>query len=271
MKYLYSFVIAVLTLTLSFSVMHAQQGGSGGGAGSGVQDQDRDREQIQDPSTHTGTEPDQDREQDRDRLRDSDQMLIATSSQPAGNSNGYQNREQEQFMLRYAGSTTPAQTPAQLRQMVQERERELNQEANATTTEEQIVRNGNRVRLAVHTLLASEGLLGGIGAQVSAVAKEIALTAASTTALEAQIAERGFWRKLFFGGDRGRATTIESAVNQNRTRIEQITRLLVGQELDDEIRVQLEEQLRNMEQEQERLMDLAAAEKSRWGILSWRF
>ncbi len=231
----------------------AQNKGAGGGAGggasqpagstSGDQIREQDRDRVQDPTTHDGDEPDQDRTrlQDRDRIF-IEADIVATSS-------------------------------ASLQQMVREREREM--EALASTSDQNIrntVRNENRVRLAVQALVASEDLLGGIGQQVSVIARQIGSSQASTSEAEKNIKERGFLSRLFFGGDKDSATIINREVVRNEERIRELNTLLADRtDIPEQIRTILMEQIRLMEEEQERLRQLSEEQNTAWGIFSWRF
>ena len=89
-----------------------------------------------------------------------------------------------------------------LKQKIEERKHELEDEEASTTPKfKNAMKNANEVRLAVHALLASKDLLGGIGGQVSEIAKQMNDSVATTTSAEAQIESRSFLAKLFFGGD----------------------------------------------------------------------
>ena len=174
------------------------------------------------------------------------------------------------FML--DASTTPALSFAQLQQMIQERKQELDQEEASTSPEVQdIMKNVNPVRLAVHSLLASKDLLGGIGAQVSQIAQQMNDSVATTTRAEAQIQSRGFFTKLFFGGDTSAADAISQEVSQNQQRIDDLTKLLNQANISADVKTTLTAQVTALEDAQARLQTLAQQQKSLWGLFSWRF
>lgn len=244
----------ITILFVAFSVQVSAQGknsggtsGNSGGNGSGAVDQDqtRDQDRIMDPSTHEGDEPDQDRLrlQDQDRIRIDDESLKTATS----------------------GSS--------LKLMIQQREREFEKEAS--TSDEKVrnmVQNENRVRVAVQALLLSRDFLGGIGPQVSQIARQIADSQASTTLAETDINNRGFLQRLFFGGDLSNATVIQRELERNQERVAELKQFLsAATSTPLEVRNMLEEQIRNIESEQERLGQLAEKESSRWGLFSWRF
>lgn len=262
----------LLALVISVPVLaYAQSRGSSLGGGGQQQDRDQtqDQDRIQDPSTHNGDQSLQDRDQTQDQARDQDQIsLTATTSAGLGQSV----QLQERIQLKLQATTTPAWDVVQLRQTVQERERELNQEASSTDEQyREIVRNENQVRLAVHALLASEQALGGVGPQVSAIAREFNNSVRTTVNAEAEIQARNFLSRLFFGGDRVAAEVLAQEVTRNRERIQELTRLLGQSGLSEDMRIELEMQLQVMQQEQSRIELVAEHEQRLWGIFSWRF
>lgn len=257
MKKIGSFVIAISFLLPAGSVLAAQQG-SGMGASAGIQQQD----QVRDPSTHTSSEPDQTQLQTRDQIH-----LTASSS-----GGGIQEQDRDQLQIHLEASTTPIHTSAQLQQTLQDRARQLDVEVSSTSPkDQQILRNENQVRLAVHALLASEQALGGIGPQVSEIARQINNSVTVTANTEAQIQTRSFWSRLFFGGDKAAAQTIQEQVTQNQARIQQLTQLIGQATVSADIAAQLKTQLSAMQQEQVRLQALAQDQLHLWGIFSWRF
>mgnify|MGYP001613974684 CR=1 FL=1 len=114
-----------------------------------------------------------------------------------------------------------------LKQKIEERKHELEDEEASTTPKfKNAMKNANEVRLAVHALLASRDLLGGIGEQVSEIAKHMNDSVATTTSAEAQIESRGFFAKIFFGGDKRAAKVIVKEAKRNQESIAKLTELL---------------------------------------------
>jgi len=267
---------ALLAWSVAFGTGVAfAQGGSGGGSSGGgansaaMGDQDRDRDQVRDPSTHDGDEPIQDRDQirdqDRDRIQD---PTTHTGDEPI------QDRLQDRDRIRLDGvaTVTPAGNGNQLRIMIQAREQELNREASSSAPLIQnIFMHQNRIRLAVHALYASENLLGPVGPRVSQVARQVESTVQTTANIESQMQERSYLANLFFGGDRDRAQMLLREVEANRERIQEMKNLVDQGDISAEVRAMLMEQIRLMEEEQERMRVLAQDENDRWGIFSWRF
>jgi len=159
-----------------------------------------------------------------------------------------------------------------LKQKIEIRKQELDDEEASTTPEFRgAMKNANEVRLAVHALLASKDLIGGIGQQVSEIAKEVDHSVASTTNAEAKIQSRGFLFRLFFGGDSTSAEVIAQEASQNQARIDTLTALLGQVNISAEVQATLTAQITALKDAQTRLQALAEKEQKAWGLFSWRF
>ena len=159
-----------------------------------------------------------------------------------------------------------------LKQKIEERRQELEDEEASTTPKfKNVMKNANEVRLAVHALLASKDLVGGIGSQVSEIAKRMNDSIATTTNAEARIQSRGFLSRLFFGGDKTSAEVIADAAEKNQQRIDALTALLTEANVSVEVRAVLEAQITALNDAQARLKVLAEKEQKAWGLFSWRF
>lgn len=169
-------------------------------------------------------------------------------------------------------TTTRAFSLDQLKQTMRERKQELDDDEASTTPKfKQVIKNANDVRLAVHTLLASKELLGGIGPQVSEIAKRMNDSLATTTNAEAKIESRGFFTKLFFGGDKKSADTINQQAIRNQENIVKLTDLLNQASTTDEVKAELTTQIVAMQAQLTRLQDVASSQAKLWGFFSWRF
>ncbi len=178
----------------------------------------------------------------------------------------------ERFELQRESTTTAALSWGQMKQLMKERKQELDDEEASTTPRlKSVMKNANEVRLAVHTLLASKELLGGIGPQVSEIARHMNDSVATTTSAEARIESRGFFTKLLFGGDKKASKDISKAVERNGENIAKLTELLNSANLQGEVKAMLETQLTAMQTQQTRLQDVAAGQAKLWGFFSWRF
>lgn len=228
-------------------VQHAFAQDDGGGSGGGAGDQVQDRDRIQDPTAHDGNEPDQDRDQLRDQDRD-------------------------RIRIDLENVTVPVENAQQLQATIRNREQELSQEATSAAEEyREIIQNQNHIRLAIHAIYASEGLLGPVGPQVKQITEQINNSVQATVNAEAGIRARGVWAHIFFGGDSVNAQILQQEQDQNRLRIQELKKLVDEATITAEIRATLREQFRIMEEEQTRLEQIAEKESGQWGIFSWRF
>ena len=131
-------------------------------------------------------------------------------------------------------------------------------------------RDRDRVRLAVHALLGAENRTGGIGENVSAIAREINNSVQKTFEAEEQIRARHAFMRFLFGGDAQAARMIEEEAQRNQERTTELRRLVENCTCDDETRTMLREQVGAIEQEQDRLRTLASEEMQVRGLFSWR-
>jgi DNA-binding transcriptional MerR regulator len=163
-----------------------------------------------------------------------------------------------------------AQTTTELREMIQQRQQEMNQEiSNLREKVQNMYQNQNKVRLAVHSFLAMEDMIGGIGRNVSQIAREFNNSVMATIRAEEKIQDRNWFARVFAGGDDQAAGELEREVNTNRERIQQLKQLREQCNCTEEIRTMMQEQIQNMEQEQNRLQQLAQTEKQSKGIFGW--
>jgi len=132
-----------------------------------------------------------------------------------------------------------------------------------------IYQHQNVVREAVHALLASEDLVGGIGQQVSAVAREFNNSVDKTIQAEEKIRNRHPILKWIIGGVKDAAEEINQEVEQNRNRIELLKQLQEQNWISSEVKAILVEQIQNMEEEQNRLEEMAQQELKTKGIVGW--
>jgi hypothetical protein len=130
-------------------------------------------------------------------------------------------------------------------------------------------KNQNAVRTAVHAFLALGDLDGGIGKNVSAIAREYNNSLATRLQAEEQIHQNAGLGRFFFGGDTEAAGTILADLNRSREQVREMKRLVENCTCDNETGALLMEQIRAMEQEQERLRELAEGEISEKGLFGW--
>lgn len=194
-------------------------------------------------------------------------LIFVTVAIAQNTEKGNQNQSQDEIQQR---EQVRARTTNELRTMIQEKQQEMNQEVQSFGEKQQkVYQNQNEVRLAVHSLLAMEDLVGGIGPQVSQIAKDFDNSVQATIQAEEIIQNRNMIVRFFSGGDQEAAGEIEREVNQNNLRVQQLKQLREQCDCDEEIKNMFQEQIQNMEQEQNRLQQLAEKEKQAKGIWGW--
>jgi len=181
-----------------------------------------------------------------------------------------QNQGENETLTIRQRTETRARNVDELKQMIQEKKQEMNQEMQSLGEKQQkIYQNQNRVREAVHALLAMENLTGGIGHNVSQIAREFNNSVQATIRAEERIQTRNMFVRFFAGGDEEAAGEMEQEVNRNQARIQQLKQLMQECDCDEEVKTMMQEQIQNMEQEQNRLQELAQSEKKSKGLLGW--
>ena len=128
------------------------------------------------------------------------------------------------------------------------------------------VKNQNEVRIAVHALLSMENRTGGIGQNISAIAREFNNSINMSEKLEQKIQDRSGIMRVFLGGERDAAGQLANITSQNQARIQKIQQLITTANLDTDVRAFLEEQLQAMQDEDTRLEQLATREQQDRGL-----
>ena len=149
----------------------------------------------------------------------------------------------------------------------------LKENANISgLTSENKLQNQNIVRSAVQTLLAAGNISGGIGEQISAIAKEFNNSVMAQYNAEEKIQNRNAISRFFFGGDADAAEEIQQQIEANRVRLENLNTLMNQcEDCDGELKTMIQEQIQLLEQEQNRLQELAQAETDDKGLLGGIF
>ena len=131
------------------------------------------------------------------------------------------------------------------------------------------IRNENQVRAAVHSLLDMENRTGGIGPQVSAIARNFNNGLNKSFKAEEKIQKRSRFRRFFAGGDEDNANEIENQAEENQQSIDELEDLAEKCDCDEGTKSQMKEQVQIMFQENERLQELAQQEKKTKGLFGW--
>jgi len=184
-----------------------------------------------------------------------------------------QNQERSRIQINLEESGERAQNAEQLKEMVETRRLELASEAmEYRGVSEEVVQNQNRIREAVHALLASEDLVGGIGPRVSELAQEINERVQTTVQAEESIQKRGGVARFFFGGDIENA----QALQEERDRIREYAEEMMGlvencNDCSADVRAIVQEKVQAIQEEQERLGQVADKEINTRGLFRFLF
>ena len=221
------------------------------------QGSDAQENQPESPQGDSADDPTQAQNQEREQERINEQ-----TGESNGEIVGEQVREQNR-----------ATNTEQLKTMIANKKQEMEQEVQGMEDEKQrnVRQNQNEVRIAVHTLLAMEDLVGGIGSQVSETAREFNNSVEKTIQAEEKIQKRNRVVEFFFGGDEEAAEDILEETNKNKVKVQQLKNLYQECDCDEEVKNIIQEQIQNLEQEQIRLEEVAQKEKSNKGLFGWLF
>jgi len=162
-----------------------------------------------------------------------------------------------------------ARNTAELKKMSEKKKKKLEEENKGRRgPKKEIYKNQNRVRLAVHNLLAMENMLGGIGPEVSKIAREFNNSVKKTTQAEIKIKERNRFRKFFTGGDKESAEILKKEVSKEEEMIKKLEGLVGKAKVAVEVKANVEEQVKNIKTELERLARVVKGEEESKGVFS---
>ena len=179
-----------------------------------------------------------------------------------------QNTDNVQVIMIKQMGQIKAENSKELSQMIQQMRQEMNQEIQELETIKQnVYQNQNQVRLAVHSMFAMEDLVGEIGPQIREIARDFNNSVQTTIKAEEKTQKRNWFMRFLFGGDEEAAEEIEQEVNTNRKRIQSLKQL--KEDCKEPVKTMLQEQIQNIEQEQNRLQQLAQEEKQNKGLVGW--
>jgi gas vesicle protein len=159
---------------------------------------------------------------------------------------------------------------SELRDNIREKKEEFNRSLqNVTPERRDWVKKYQEVRLAVNTLLSMEDRTGGIGQNISAIARDFNNSVSVSEKIEQKIQDRSGIMRLFLGGDRDAAGQLANITSQNQARIQKIQQMISNTTLDPDVRAFIEEQLQAMQNEETRLEQLATREQQDRGLFGW--
>ena len=119
----------------------------------------------------------------------------------------------------------------------------------------------NEIAIAVHTLLTLENRTGGIGKNISAIAREFDNSGKDIADAEAKIKSKGVIKKVLFGGDKDAADKIQKEIAKNTVRIEKLKQLKAQcTDCNADIIAFLDEKIADLEKENARLQQVVTTE-----------
>lgn len=142
---------------------------------------------------------------------------------------------------------------------------------NNTPEVERPVERGNVISQTVHALLAVENRTGGIGKNISVIAREFNNSIQTRLQLEDRISNRSAIMKFLFGGDRAAAGELDRELNSTDVEIQKLQRLRGQCNCTSDVAAQLQTQITAMQQEQARLRNISQMAKADKGLFGWLF
>lgn len=227
----------------------------------------------QGPVVQSQVENDEDQDKNIENDEDQDENTNGQEQEEVKTQEQTQNKGESKQLKIENEIQQAVESVQELQEKAQERAQELQQEVLEIKNkgQQKVLEKQNDVRLAVHNLLAMENLTGGIGKQVSAIAKDFNNSVQKTVEAEEKIESRGFLKRIFFGGDSEAAQALQDEIAQNKEKIQQLLDLDQQARLKEEIKQTLQEQIQILQQEQDRLQERADKELASKGIFGWLF
>lgn len=147
--------------------------------------------------------------------------------------------------------------------VVAKAEKNQNQKGQITAQEHR-----SRVANFVQELLQVADREGGIGEQVREIARQ--QNQASETAIRAmeKVQTRNRIKTFLVGSDYRNLGALRSELVQTRNRLEQLKRLMERAE-NEESRLELQNQIQQMEQEQERIRNFIKEQEGKFSLFGW--
>ena len=160
----------------------------------------------------------------------------------------------------------------QLKDSIAAKKQQLQDELEGLRAElKQLRENQNRVRTAVHALLSMENLTGGIGKNVSAIARDFNNSIQSRGLLEERIQNRNFIVRMLFGGDEVAAAGLAKELNISDEKLANLQLLHDQCNCTADVKAELKSQIDDVEAEQARLKELVRVEKADKGWFGWLY
>lgn len=221
---------------------------------------------MQVPSAHAD---DRNGGDSRTNAQDNSGTSTEVHSQGDENVNDSSSSDSEDMEIEVEHEDQNVRSTSSLEKSIENRQNELDTEIASSTddNEQEALKDHDQTRLAVHTLLSSKNLLGGIGPEVSALAQDLNSSVTSTVSEEAKIQSRGWLTRLFFGGDQQNSASLAGQVNQNLENIQKLQTLITNcTSCSADLKTMLQNQLKLAQDEQTHLEALAKDQADSRGI-----
>jgi hypothetical protein len=233
----------------------SSDGSSGSGSSSGDTGRDRDQSQDRaDTPEPTGVPTGEPlRSEDRER---SEQAVIEQQGVQI------QDRDRDELQGRSRDDFL---------EMVQEKEQELLQDRDRDQLQDRDRDQLNRT-LALYTLSIAGNVTRDSGPELVRLAAQVNQSLENATRAEERIQSRSTFMRTLLGGDTDAAGILIRTAEQNREQIRLMEQLVQNcTDCDPQVQEQLMEQIRSLEQEQNRLTVLGGQELEDKGLLGWLF
>lgn len=206
--------------------------------------------------------------------QNANQVNVQQQTSNQGNTSNIQIQQQTQINQQEVNATGTTQNIQNQNQISSNREQQVReivqqktQEANSTKSYSS--QNQVMAQVAVQTMEATATMFGNSQEDISTISNEIKNSLEITTRAEEQIKSRSGFTKFLVGGDNESAALIAQETIRNEERIRELNRLILESDFDTQTKAILQEQIKNIEQEQLRLKLLADQEINNKGILGW--
>ncbi len=167
-----------------------------------------------------------------------------------------------------------AKTPEELKTMIKKKINEFNASLQKTNSQlKNVYKNQNRIRIAAYALMGMQNFVGEKNApKVMEIARQLDASVKTTIKAEEKIQKRSKIVRFFMGGDKEAAQEIKRQIQQNKKRIQELKKIYNEcEDCDAQVKELLKEQIKNIEQEQIRLGQVAKQEEKSKGIFGFLF
>jgi hypothetical protein len=191
-----------------------------------------------------------------DQIQDQDRLYNQTQDQ-------IQDQDRLQNQTRVLNAT-------ELHDQIQERARELDRDQmNLSRDRQQLLNQYNNESAFVYILQNQSDQFGSIGPQLSQYAMQINTSIQVETQAQERIQSRNAVVRFFMGGDEVAAGELQQETLRNRQQIHEMQLLIEQCSCDPQVRLLLQNQLQQMEQQQTELQQRAQQELQDKGLLGW--